>query len=53
MTKAFVQKVTRHGIVDTKTYRYIWKDGHIYRIALDLLDTVAVLDKENWEEMYQ
>ena len=55
MTKEFIGKVIRDGIVDTKTYRYIRKDVtglteqwmEIRRIPLSALDTTAAID--GWE----
>ena len=39
-------------IVDTKNYRYMYKCNdypQIVRIPINLLDTTAALDPENWE----
>lgn len=64
MTKQFVEKVIRNGIVDTKKYRYTTKEVnyyseakdayiqelHVVRLPLDLLDTTAALTE--WETVY-
>ena len=51
MTKEFETRVIRLGIVDTKLYRYIYKDfddhAEIQRLPLRLLDTTAAVD--GWE----
>lgn len=55
MTKEFISKVIREGIVDTKTYRYICKDVtsateqwmEIRRLPISALDTTAAID--GWE----
>jgi hypothetical protein len=55
MTKEFIDRVIREGIVDTKTYRYIRKDMtgateqwvEIRRLPIDKLDTTAAID--GWE----
>lgn len=43
MTKTFENRVIREGIVDTRNYRYAERNGSIYRIELDKLDTTAAL----------
>lgn len=47
MTKNFENRVIREMIVDTRKYRYISRDEHIYRLPLDLLDTTAAL--HDWQ----
>ena len=51
MTKAFIERVMREYIVDTRNYRYTFKDcgdhGEIRRIALDCLGTTAAIN--GWE----
>ena len=47
MTKNFEARVIREIIVDTRKYRYTERDGSIYRIELDKLDTTAAL--HDWE----
>lgn len=55
MTKDFINRVIREGIVDTKNYRYIRKDMNnateqwleIRRLPLSALDTTAAID--GWE----
>jgi len=44
MTLKFKCKIVREGIVDTKKYRYVYRDGEIYRIELSKLDTTAAID---------
>lgn len=55
MTKDFINRVIREGIVDTKNFRYIRKDMNnateqwmeIRRLPLSALDTTAAID--GWE----
>lgn len=49
MTLRFKCKVVREGIVDTRKYRYVYRDGKILRIELQKLDTVAALT--DWVEV--
>ena len=38
------------GVCDTRKYRYLVVDGYeVRRIARDKLDTLAALNKANWE----
>ena len=57
MTKAFIERVKREGIVDTRKYRYVGgydNDGYsIMRIDIDYLDRTAALDTNNWKEVYR
>ena len=57
MTKAFIRRVKREGIVDTRRYRYVYhvidNTYGISRIDIDLLDTTAALDKSNWKVVYR
>lgn len=50
MTIAFLEKVIRHRIYDTKQYRYIVNEGpegyEISRIAIKDLDTTNALNPE-------
>lgn len=48
MTIRFKSRILREGIVDTRKYRYVYRDGKIYRIELSKLDTTAAID--GWEE---
>ena len=45
------KRVIRHGGVwDNQKYRYIINNsGHLCRVALDKLDTVAMLNKDSWK----
>ena len=55
MTKDFINRVIREGIVDTKNFRYIRKDVtsateqwmEIRRLPISALDTTAAID--GWE----
>ncbi len=55
MTKDFINRVIREGIVDTKNFRYIRMDMNnateqwmeIRRLPLSALDTTAAID--GWE----
>lgn len=49
MTIRFKCKIVREGIVDTRKYRYVYRDGKIHRIELSKLDTVGAID--GWEEV--
>lgn len=55
MTKEFLNKVKREGIVDTKNYRYV-HIGYGYkelikRLPIDWLDTTLAID--GWEIIYE
>ena len=51
MTKKFIKKVKLYGIVDTRKYRYVYRnDGAsawIDRLPIDWLDTTRAID--GWE----
>ena len=51
MTKAFIDKVIRNGIVDTANYRYAYRADKtravVERLPINQLDTTAAL--EQWE----
>lgn len=49
MTNNLKQRIIREGIVDTKTYRYIYRDGAIYRLPIKYLDTTAAIN--GWERI--
>lgn len=49
MTIEFKHRIIREGIVDTKKYRYVYRDGKIYRIELEKLDTTAAIN--GWKEV--
>jgi len=58
MTKAFVKRVKREKVVDTRNYRYIGGeapggDYEISRLPIDYLDRTAALDKSNWKVVYR
>ena len=48
MTKKFVKKVKLYGVVDTRKYRYVYRnDGAsawIDRLPIDWLDTTHAID---------
>lgn len=48
LKKAFLDRVIREGIVDTRNYRYVYKGNIIKRLPIKYLDTTAAID--NWEE---
>ena len=56
MTRAFINRVKREMIVDTKKYRYICYEelGQyiITRIDINLLGYTACLDHSNWKTVY-
>lgn len=49
MTIRFKCKIVCEDIVDTRKYRYVYRNGKIYRIELSKLDTTAAID--GWEEV--
>lgn len=55
MTKAFIERVKREEMVDTKNYRYISKiDGDklvIKRLPIEALDTTEAYS--GWEKVYE
>ena len=58
MTKAFIKRVKREKVVDTRNYRYIGGevpggDYEISRLPIDYLDRPAALDKSNWKVVYR
>ncbi len=49
MTKAFLKRVVKEVIVDTKKYRYVcMPSGNIFRIPLVCLDTTETLNRDSW-----
>lgn len=58
MTKAFIRRVKREGIVDTRRYRYLGGETEggeytISRLPIDYLDRTVALDKSNWKVVYR
>lgn len=51
MTKAFLDRIKREGIVDTTKYRYVidGNTGDIKRIPISYLSTTKALDNDSWE----
>lgn len=47
MTTELKNKIYRYGIYDTRNYRYVLRNGMIYRIRRELLGTTAALI--SWE----
>lgn len=47
LKKAFLNRVIREGIVDTRNYRYVYKGNIIKRLPIKYLDTTISID--NWE----
>lgn len=47
LKKAFLDKVIREGIVDTRNYRYVCKGNIIKRLPIKYLDTTTAID--SWE----
>ena len=51
MKKEFIEKIIRHGSVDTEKYRYVAREYpdrlEVQRLPLAYLDTTAALD--GWE----
>lgn len=44
MKKELKERIMRETIVDTRNYRYIYREGNIYRLPIEWLDTTAALD---------
>lgn len=55
MTSAFINRLLREGVVDTRKYRYVLDDnGHettIKRLPVELLDTTGALTE--WEIVWR
>lgn len=55
MTKKFIKRIIKEGIVDTKKYRYVLQENihtmelEIQRIKIEYLDTDKAYKKEYWE----
>ena len=47
LKKAFLNRVIREGIVDTRNYRYVCNGNIIKRLPIKYLNTTAAID--NWE----
>ena len=51
MTRKFIEKVRHQGIVDTRSYRYVYRadsvSAWIERLPIDWLDTTRAIDE--WE----
>lgn len=58
MTKEFIARVKREGIVDTKKYRYVYKYitrahvEYITRLPIMWVDTAKALNEWEWEAVY-
>ena len=54
MTTAFINKIIRLGTVDTRNYRYIYKEstGKIIRCPLEMVGTTLMLDPDNFTTVY-
>ena len=54
MTREFIKKVEREGIVDTKKYRYVFSGlgaavALIERIEIKKLDTISAYNGHGWK----
>ena len=51
MTRKFIEKVRQQGIVDTRSYRYVYRadavNAWIERLPIEWLDTIKAID--GWE----
>ena len=53
MSRKFIEKVKRYGVVDTRKYRYVYNynNGYIMRLPIRWLDTTKAID--SWKIVKQ
>lgn len=61
MTKAFIERIKREGIVDTRRYRYFGYTAQnateqwfeVRRFPIECVGRLAMLNKHEWEKVYE